>query len=281
MATVLEVLNKTKDFFEKKGIEKPRLNAEWILAKGLACKRLDLYLRFEEVLNEEVLAILREMVKRRGNREPLQYILGEMPFMDLTLKVDKRALIPRPETEELVGKILGFSKTVTLKKILDLGTGTGALALALAYYCKDLTVVAIDKSEEALALAKENAIKNKLQERIIFLQSDWFSQVEGKFDWIVSNPPYLTEEEWLAAAPEVREFEPKEALVAADQGLEDLKTILSQSHHYLNPGGGVIFETGIAQHEALEKMAKNLGYSNIQSWKDLSGRERFFAAIYS
>ncbi|OAI50860.1 hypothetical protein AYO37_00750 [Opitutia bacterium SCGC AG-212-L18] len=281
MATVLEVLNKTKDFFEKKDIEKPRLNAEWILAKGLACKRLDLYLRFEEVLKEEVLAILREMVKRRGNREPLQYILGEMPFMDLTLKVDKRALIPRPETEELLAKILQFSKDVNFKKILDLGTGTGALALALAYYCKDLTVVAIDKSEEALALAKENAIKNKLHERITFLQSDWFSQVEGKFDWIISNPPYLTEEEWLAAAPEVREFEPKEALVATDQGLEALKTILSQAPHYLNSSGGVIFETGIAQHEALRKMAKDFGYSNTYSWKDLSGRERFFAAIYS
>lgn len=278
MPNVLEVLNKTKDFFEKKGIEKPRLNAEWILAKGLACKRLDLYLRFEEAINESTLEALRELVRRRGSHEPLQYILGEMPFMDLTLKIDKRALIPRPETEEFVERLLKLWEDNKPKKLLDLGTGSGALALALAYYCKDSEVVAVDKSEEALALARENAIKSGLDSRVSFLHSDWCSQVERKFDWIISNPPYLTEQEWEGAQAEVREFEPKQALVAANKGLEDLEKILEQARDHLNPGGGVAFETGIAHHEALEKIAKDLDYTKVESWKDLSGRDRYFIA---
>lgn len=279
MPSVLEVLNKTKDFFEKKGIEKPRLNAEWILAKGLACKRLDLYLRFEESINESTLEALRDLVRRRGGHEPLQYILGEMPFMELTLKIDKRALIPRPETEEFVERLLKLWGDTKPKRILDLGTGSGALALALGYYCKDSEVVAVDKSEEALALAKENAIKCGLEDRVNFLHSDWCSQVEGKFDWIVSNPPYLTEEEWESAQVEVREFEPKQALVAANKGLEDLEKILKQVRNHLNPGGGVAFETGIAHHEALVHIARNLGYTKMESWKDLSGRDRYFIVI--
>lgn len=282
MANVLEVLNKTKDFFEKKGIEKPRLNAEWILAKGLACNRLDLYLRFEETINEDTLEVLRDLVKRRANHEPLQYILGEMPFMDLTLKIDKRALIPRPETEEFVEKLLKLWVNNKPKKILDLGTGSGALALALAHYCKDAEVVAVDKSAEALALASENAIKNNLQDRVTFLLSDWYSEVQGTFDWIVSNPPYLTKNEWETAQAEVRNFEPKQALVAEKEGLENLEKILVQARDHLNTeaGAGVALETGIAHHEALSKLAKDLGYTQVESWKDLSGRNRYFVALF-
>ncbi len=279
MANVLEVLNKTKDFFEKKGIEKPRLNAEWILAKGLACNRLDLYLRFEEVINENTLEVLRELVKRRSNHEPLQYILGEMPFIDLTLKIDKRALIPRPETEEFIEKLLKFWGNNKPKNILDLGTGSGALALALAHYCEDAEVIAVDKSTEALALANENAIRNNLKDRVSFLHSDWYSEVQGTFDWIISNPPYLTKNEWETAQPEVQHFEPQQALVAEKEGLADLEKILVLAQNYLNSGGGVALETGIAHHEALDKIAKDLGYTQIESWKDLSGRNRYFIAL--
>lgn len=279
MASVLEVLNKTKDFFEKKGIEKPRLNAEWILASGLGCKRLDLYLRFEEVVDEKMLDVLRDLVRRRGAHEPLQYILGEVPFMDLVLKVDKRALIPRPETEELVERLLRYWGDEKPKRILDLGTGSGALALALAYYSEDSEVLAVDRSEAALELAKENAIKCGLADRVRFLVSDWCSEVEGEFDWIVSNPPYLTEKEWVEAQVEVKGFEPKEALVAGNEGLADLEVILLEAFGILGEGGGVAFETGVGQHLVLEGLARGGGYARSESWKDMSGRERFFIAI--
>lgn len=279
MPTVLEVLNKTKDFFEKKGIEKPRLNAEWILSKGLGYKRLELYLRFEEIVSEVKLELLRELVKRRGRHEPLQYIMGEMPFMDLNLKIDSRALIPRPETEELVDRLLKLWGESKPRRVLDLGTGSGPLALAIAHYCKDTEVVGIDINPDALALAQENALRCGLENRVNFSLSDWFTQIQGKFDWIVSNPPYLTEEEWETAQIEVRQFEPRGALVAANQGLADLNTILHQARERLNSGGGVSLETGIGHHEALKSLATDFGYSRTESWRDLNSRDRFLIAF--
>lgn len=281
MPKILEVLNKTKDFFEKKGIEKPRLNAEWILAKGLNCKRLDLFIRFEEEISENTLTLLRELVIRRGNHEPLQYILGEVPFMDLNLKIDPRALIPRPETEELVERLLKLWGDNPPLKVLDLGTGSGALALAIAYYCKYTEVLAVDINPDSIALAQENAIKCKLENRVTFAISDWFSAVNSKFDWIVSNPPYLTEMEWETAQDEVKKFEPKISLVAQNQGLADLEKILKDGKNYLNPSGAIALETGILHPPILQNLAKDLGYMKTESWKDLSGRDRFFIAFTS
>lgn len=282
MPTILEVLNKTKVFFEKKGIEKPRLNAEWLMAKNLDCKRLDLFLRFEEQIPENKLSLLRELVIRRGNHEPLQYLLGEMPFMDLNLKIDSRALIPRPETEELVERLLAlWENTKKPSKVLDLGTGSGAIALAIAYYCKNTEVFGIDCNPQSLALAQENALKCALEKQVTFMLSDWFAEVKGKFDWIISNPPYLTEQEWQTAEQEVKQFEPKNALVAADEGLADLKQLLEQAPQYLNPSGAIAFETGILHHAKLQALAKDCGYARTESWKDLSGRDRFFIAFIS
>lgn len=278
MLRVLDILNKTKDFFEAKAIENPRLNAEWILSKGLGCKRLDLYLRFEERIPEDQLSQIRSLVQRRGKGEPLQYILGEMPFMDLNLKIDSRALIPRPETEEMLERLLKLWGKNHPRRVLDLGTGSGALALAIAYYCKDSKVMGVDINDDTLALARENQIKCGLEDRVNFLISDWFSKVEGKFDWIISNPPYLTEEEWQMAQIEVKGYEPKGALVAGDEGLADLERILQEAGRYLNPGGGIILETGIGHHERLKELAIEFGYSKTESWKDLSGRDRFFVA---
>jgi len=278
MQTILEVLKKTTDFFEKKGIENARLDAELLMSHALNCKRLDLYLRFEEPLTEDILNKLREWVKRRGSREPLQYIIEEVAFMDLRLKVGSGVLIPRSETEELVQKLLDRWGSEKPKTILDLGTGSGAIALALAKGCSDTKITAVDASKVALDLAKENAKLCNLESQVTFIESDWLTNVNSSFDWIVSNPPYLTEEEWSSAQPEVKDYEAKTALVSGDEGLQDICKILGEAKEYLNPGGGITFETGIAHHERLCEVCDSLGYQLFQSEKDLSGYNRFFTA---
>ncbi len=278
MLTVIDILKRTTEHFQRAGLEKPKVDAEWLLAHGLGCKRLDLFLQFERPLNDAELEPMRAMVRRRAKREPLQYILGETGFHDLQLKVRPGALIPRPETEELVEWLLKTSKASTPARIVDLGTGSGAIALALAQHLTETEVIATDTSAEALDLARENAVHCHLSERVHFSVSNWLDGVDGSFDWIVSNPPYLTESEWDEAVPEVREFEPKSALVAGDEGLADLNQILSQALPRLNAGGMLACETGIAQHPRLAELASELGYARWESQPDLSGRDRFFIA---
>lgn len=275
MQTVIEILKKIAGFLEKKGLANPRLNAELLMANGLDCKRLELYLRFEEVLSEKVLKNLRAKVVRRGKREPIQYILEEVQFMDLVLKVKKGVLIPRPETEELVEKLLKVWGKNMPKRILDLGTGSGALALALGYYCQGAEVLGVDIREKAVNLATANAKKLGLEDRVKFRVSDWFSNVHGKFDWIVANPPYLTEKEWMEAQPEVREYEPKGSLVAENEGMADLIKIIEEGKGYLAKEGGMTLETGIQQHKMLIEKAKNIRFEIVDGWKDLNKRERF------
>lgn len=277
MQTLLEILKKTTEFFARKELDHPRLQAELLLAAALGCKRLDLYLQFERPLEESTLEKLRDWVRRRSAREPLQYIIGETDFRELTLRCDPRALIPRPETEELLDHVFA-ALPAEARRALDLGTGTGAIALSLAFERPSLAVTATDRSPDALALAKENAAHLQLADRISFLQSDWLDAVEGIFSAIVSNPPYLTAEELASAAPEVAAHEPHGALVAAEEGLADLQKILSSSQPHLEPGGFVALETGIAHHAALAAFAGQLGYARTQSLPDLSGRDRFFLA---
>lgn len=277
MLSLLEVIDRTTSYFAKNGVANPRLQAEWLVAHVLDCKRLDLYLRFDMPLEETVLEQLRPLVKRRAQREPLQYITGSTPFHDLTLKCDPRALIPRPETEQLVEEIL-TRKPEKTTQILDLGTGTGAIALALAQALPEAKVTAVDASKKALSLAKENAEANGLANRVTFLESNWFAKVEGSFDIIASNPPYLTDEEWETAEPEVREREPKNALTAPNKGLADLEAILRQAPAFLSPGGLLALETGIAHHDALTLVAKENAYAKSESLNDFSGRPRYFLA---
>lgn len=282
MNSLLDLLKKSTDFLAKKGIENARLQSELIFAGTLHCRRLDLYLQFERPLTQEETDRLRERVLRRARREPVQYILGDTDFRNLTLKCDPRALIPRPETEELVEfvleKINCLKPDTATVRILDLGTGTGAIALSLATEKPGTQVVAVDKSADALALARENHAGITPVPAVKFLQSDWFKNISESFDVIVSNPPYLSQDEWKCAQPEVRDHEPLSALVAENAGLSDLEKILSAAHKHLLPGGFVALETGIAQHEALAKIALSCGFSATESRTDLSGRPRFFFA---
>ena len=277
MHTTIEILEKSRRFLEEKGVESARLDSEQILASALNCKRLDLYLQYDRPLNEAQLAAIRPLLRRRARREPLQYILGTVEFFEISLAVDRRALIPRPETEQLVEGILAKIKSPP-QRILDLGTGCGAIAIALAARYPRASLTAVDQSDKALGLARENIAASGLEDRIEALQSDWYGAIEGAYDLIVSNPPYLSEEEWRTAQPEVRAFEPRTALVAPKGGLADLEKILRGAPPYLKPNGVVALETGIAHHEALALLGGRLPYQGWESQDDLLGNTRFFYA---
>lgn len=280
MLSVLEIIKRTTGFFAQRGVESPRLNAELLIGHALGLKRMQLYLQFERPLTEAELEKIRPLVKRRGGREPLQYIMGETEFSGLKLKVDRRALIPRPETERLI-ELVTQQFASPPATVLDLGTGTGAIALALAKVWSGAVVTAVDKSEEALALARENAEACALAGRVQFVCSDWFAAVPAgeKFALIVANPPYLSDEETAAAQPEVKDFEPRMALSAGANSAADLERIIRAARPYLAPGGLLACETGIAQHQALVAQATGEGYARTESLRDLTGRERYLLAF--
>ena len=280
MPTVLNIVRKTSEFFAGKGVESPRLTAELLVGHALGLARMQLYLQFERELGEPELELIRPLVRRRGQREPLQHILGEAEFHGLKLKVDRRALIPRPETEWMVARVIERAGAAPPKSLIDLGTGGGAIALALAAAWPESRVTAIDASAEALALAGENAAATGLSGRVSFVLSDWFSAVpaEPPFDLIVGNPPYLSAEETAGAAPEVRLHEPAAALTAADGGLADLRSILRAAPRFLAPGGWIALETGAGHHDELRLAAGESGWTRFESLQDMSGRDRCFLA---
>lgn len=273
MITVLEVVRKSTEFLAGKGIESARLNAELLVGHALGLKRMQLYLQFERPLTEAELESIRPLIRRRAQHEPLQYIIGETEFHGLKLKVDRRALIPRPETEQLVALVIA---KVSPARILDLGTGTGAIALALARAFPAAEVVAVDRSADALALAEENAARTEMTGRVRWLASDWFSAVPpGAFDLIVSNPPYLTAEETAAAAEEVKGYEPTSALTSAGEGAADLLAIIARAPDFLTRPGLLALETGVAQHPRLLAALGAAGFARSESHRDLAGRDRF------
>jgi release factor glutamine methyltransferase len=280
MLTVLEIIKRTTEFLEKRGVESARLNSELLIGHALGLKRMQLYLQFERPLVEAELEKIRPLVKRRSNREPLQYILGETEFAGVKLKVDRRALIPRPETERLI-ELVEANLPAAPATILDLGTGSGAIALALAAKYPAAQVMGVDQSAEALALAAENGAQLGLTARVEFLASNWFSAVPAgrKFQLIVANPPYLSESEVAEAQPEVKDHEPRVALTPGGDGSASLRKILAEAPAYLAPGGLLACETGIAQHRQLLEQAAMAGYSRTQSLPDLTGRERYLLAF--
>lgn len=275
MLSVLEILAKTEEFFAHKGVPNPKIDAQYIVSHALGCKRLELFLRFDEPLDEAKLSAIRELVRRRGKREPLQHILGQVDFFGAKLKSDKRALVPRPETEELCEILTEkfFADPSAPIEILDLGTGTGAIAIALSLHFPNSKAVAVDASADALSLASENAEANRA--KIDFIKSDWFESVSGKFDLIVSNPPYLTQAEVDSAQPEVKFFDPISALVSPQDGMADLEEILNNAKSHLKENGILALECGLGQPEKLTTDPQRYGFTRAEAIKDASKRVRF------
>lgn len=277
MLTLLEIIKRTADFLEGRGVENARLNAEHLVGQALGLKRMQLYLQFEKPLSEAELERIRPLVRRRGLREPLQHIVGEVDFAGLRLRSDRRALVPRPETEYLTEILLSRLPEALPLRVADLGTGTGAIALTLAAARPAWNVTASDLSGDALALARENAAAVGLTERVTFQAGSWFDALPAgeRFDLIVSNPPYLAAGEVEESAPEVRDHDPRMALISDDDGLADLRLLIAGASERLNLGGLLALETGPAQHAALSDFARSVGWSEIESLRDLTGRDRF------
>jgi release factor glutamine methyltransferase len=276
--TVLEVLQSTTAYFQKRGIENPRLNAEHLLAHSLGRKRLDVYLEFERDLAEPELAPIRELVRRRGQNEPLQHLLGTVEFCGNVFLCDKRALVPRPETEELVGFLIADCGLRIAKRILDVGTGSGVIALCLAQKFPDAEIIGTDVSDDALLLARENAARLQI-DRVEFRNSDLLENVDGKFDLIVANLPYISRHDRDQLAAEVLR-DPEVAVFAGEKGDEIIRQLIETSPAYLNTGGLLALEIGLGQEPALMELLRRKNYRDIEAKNDYSGRTRFLFARY-
>ena len=273
---ILEVINKTTPFFEKQGIESPRLTIELMLAHVLKKKRLALYLEFERDVDEATLEKLREMVKRRVAGEPLQYITGEAEFCGLKFMVDRRVLIPRPETELLVEAVAVRRPKV----IVDIGTGSGCIVVALAKRLPEVEITAIDASAEALEVAQANANRHELEKRIRFLNSDLLENFPDgqRVDAVVSNPPYIASGELARLPKEVRDFEPVQALIAGEDGLEVFRRLAKTARRVLSPSGFVALEIGAGQRAVVEELFGKENFAVTEVVKDLQGIERVIVA---
>jgi len=277
MHTVLELLNLTANFFEQKGIESARLNAELLLADILRCKRLDLYLSFDKPVKEEEVDNYRAFVKRRGNREPLQYILGYVEFYGLTFLVNKNVLIPRQETELLIETILKTTDKEVHLNILDIGTGSGIIAVTLAKHLPNAKIFAVDKSDDAITVAKQNAVAHNVAQQITYLQNDVLKSslpMDKKIDIIVSNPPYVSLNEFQSLQKEIIVHEPNFAVTDFSDGLTFYREIIESSKNYLNENGKIFFELGAGQSAQVKALFELHNFSSIEIRKDYSNIDR-------
>ncbi len=274
MTTVGEALGACAELLEEAGCDAPRLDAELLLGEVLEMSRSDLYLHSGERLSGDRERAFDALVDRRAAREPLAYILGRWGFRHLELSVDRRVLVPRPETEQLVEVAIGMVAGIARPRILDVGTGSGAIALALASELAGAVVTGVDVSEVALDLAQTNG--QRLGVEVEWLESDVLSVVQGRtFDLIVSNPPYVPIAELEGLEPEVRSWEPWLATTPGPDGLALLRVVAAQAFAALAPGGSLAVECG---HDQAAEVAADLaarGYRDVQTHLDLEGVERF------
>ena len=276
--TIGRVLDWTRGFFERKGIGSPRLDAELLIGHALELERIGLYLHHHKPLHPDELRQIRQLVERRSNLEPIHYILGYREFWSLTLKVDQRVLIPRPDTERVVEVALDHLDD-TPCTVLDLCCGSGAIGLAIASERQHAAILATDVSSEALEVAAQNRQSHELT-NIQFLVSDLFTHVEGRFDLIVSNPPYIPSADIETLMTDVCEFEPTQALDGGDDGLDFYRQIIASAPQHLAPNGQLILEIGHDQSESLKALFSE---NRIWDWggcyQDLAGNDRVVRAV--
>jgi release factor glutamine methyltransferase len=267
--TIGEVLRRSTEHLAAKGAERPRLDAERLLAHALGMERVELYMHLDRPLSPAELEDARGLLARRARGEPLQYVLGEWGFRRLTLRVDARALIPRPETETVVERCLALLDGVDAPRVLDVGTGSGAVALALADEHPGARVTAIDVSEDALALARENAERTGLA--LELLHCDLFAGLPGDgWDLLVSNPPYVRGEELESLSSEVVDWEPDLSLV--DRG--HTEALVRNAEQALRPGGALVLETHEHGAAGVAARLEREGYVAVRVTPDLAGRDR-------
>jgi release factor glutamine methyltransferase len=267
--TIGEVIRRSTEHLQAKGSETPRLDAELLLAKALGLTRIELYMHHDRPLEPHELDLARELVARRATREPLQYVRGEWGFRRLTLGVDARALIPRPETETLVERALALLCDIAQPRVLDVGTGSGAIALAVGDEHPGAIVTGIDISLDALELAGENAERTGVA--LELRQHDFRTGLpEGPWDAVLANPPYVDPQDEAGLQPEVRDFEPSLALFSTDAYVAIIPAALAG----LTPGGVLVLEVGDGQSKAVADIAIEAGFSDVLVTPDLTGRER-------
>lgn len=280
--TVLPLAQKAAQVFAERGFDNARLEAELLLAHVLQIKRLDLYLQFERPLNSRELETFRGVVRRRLKHEPLQYIVGTAAFRNLELVVDRRVLIPRPETEVLAGCAIGWARAAGgAATALDIGTGSGAIALSLLQENAVERAIATDVSEDALSVAHANAERHQLVGRVEFRTgSVWRPVGEMEtFDIVISNPPYIAPEERATLQPEVRDWEPDSALFAPADGLAVIREIVAGAPAHLRAGGLLALEVAAEQAQLVASEIDRGQFEDVQVIRDLAGRDRVVTAV--
>lgn len=279
--TIRELLEQATTRCAQAHVPNPRVDAEWLLTHCLNCRRSDLLLNGAQPVSATVCARYEQMIARRETREPLQYILGSQDFYGRPFRVTRAVLIPRPETEQLIEHVLRLLPTELPAAVLDIGTGSGCIAITIALEHPQSSIVAVDADVEALRVAKQNVEAHGVPDRIRLLAHEFFpaSEHAGPFDLIISNPPYCTEAEWTTLQPEVRDFEPRSALVAGENGLACLTRIVQDAPEYLRGGGHLALECGQGQAPSVVEWCTRVGaYATPQVFHDLHGVARFVIA---
>ena len=278
--TILRMILWSAEYLKNKGVETGRLDAEWLLAAALGVDRLQLYLKYDRPLSSEEREAFKLLLRRRAGREPLQYIIGRTGFRELELQTDPRVLIPRPETAVLVQEVLDWA-SAGAESVWDMGTGAGAVVLSLAAEGTWTRLVATDVSPEALSVAADNAERYDLGGHVEFREGSLFEPLEEgeRFDVIVSNPPYIAEGEKGDLQPEVRDWEPPEALFAGEDGLDVIRQLVAGAPKHLLSGGLLALECGLGQAEGIAADVQATGaFGAVRICADLTGRPRFVTA---